>query len=44
MNGFDLDVSSKAAYHFMIKAMEEGKFRYALLHEWIAAHLVSLSG
>jgi death-on-curing protein len=44
MNGFDLDVSSKAAYQFMIKAMEEGKFRFALLHEWIAAHLVSLSG
>jgi death on curing protein len=44
MNGFDLDVSSKAAYQFMIKTMEEGKFRFALLHEWIAAHLVSLSG
>jgi death-on-curing protein len=44
VNGFDLDVSSKAAYEFMVKTMEEGKFRFALLHEWIAAHAVPLSG
>ncbi|MCU1303709.1 MAG: death-on-curing family protein [Candidatus Sulfotelmatobacter sp.] len=44
MNGFDLDVSSQAAYEFMIKAMEEGKFRFGLIHQWIAAHLVSLRG
>jgi prophage maintenance system killer protein len=43
-NGFDLDVSSKAAYEFMIEAMEQGKFRFTLIREWIAAHLVPLSG
>jgi death-on-curing protein len=44
VNGFDLDVSSKAAYEFMIKAMKQGKFRFQLIHEWIAALLVPLSG
>jgi death on curing protein len=44
VNGFDLDVSSRAAYEFMIKAMEEGKFRFGLIHEWIAAHLMPLVG
>jgi death-on-curing protein len=44
INGFDLNISSKAAYEFMIKAMEEGKFRFTLIHEWIAAHLVPLRG
>src|SRR5580693_7862386 len=44
INGFDLDVSSRAAYEFMIKAMEEGKFRLALLKEWISAQLVPLPG
>ena len=44
LNGFDLDVSGKAAYDFMLKTMEAGKFRFALLHEWIGAHLVPLSG
>jgi len=44
MNRFDLEVSHKGAYEFMIKAMEEGKFRFALIHEWIAAHLVPPSG
>jgi death-on-curing protein len=44
VNGFDLDVSSAAAFAFMMKNMAEGKFRFALLHEWIAAHLVPLSG
>ncbi|MGA9305647.1 MAG: type II toxin-antitoxin system death-on-curing family toxin [Candidatus Sulfotelmatobacter sp.] len=42
VNGFDLDLSSKAAYEFMIKAMERGKFRFGLIHEWIGAHLVPL--
>jgi len=42
MNGFDLDVASKAAFDFVMKALAEGKFRFALLHEWIAEHLVSL--
>jgi death on curing protein len=44
INGFDLDVSSKVAFEFMITAMEQGKFRFALLHEWIAAHLVAVAG
>ena len=44
MNGFDLDVSSKAAFAFVMKTMTEGKFRFALLHEWISAHLVPSSG
>jgi len=44
LNGFDLDISSKVAYEFMVKTMEAGKFRFALIHEWIAAHLVPLSG
>jgi death-on-curing protein len=44
LNGFDLDVSSRVAYDFMIKTMQEGKFRFGLLHEWISAHLVALSG
>ena len=44
MNGFDLDVCSKAAFEFMMKALAEGRFRFALLHEWISAHLAPLSG
>ncbi len=42
VNDFDLTVSSKAAFAFMIKTMEEGKFRFALLHEWISAHIAPL--
>ncbi|HTU41895.1 MAG TPA: type II toxin-antitoxin system death-on-curing family toxin [Candidatus Aquilonibacter sp.] len=42
VNGFDLDVSSHDAYDFMISAMEQGKFRFPLLREWILAHLVGL--
>jgi death on curing protein len=44
VNGFDLDITSKAAFSFVMKTMAEGKFRFALLHEWIAADLVPLSG
>jgi death-on-curing protein len=44
VNGFDLDVGIKAAFEFVIKAMADGKFRFALLHEWIAAHIVPLCG
>jgi len=43
LNGFDLNASSKAAFEFMIKAMSEGKFRFALLRGWIAEHLVPLA-
>jgi death-on-curing protein len=44
MNGFDLDVSSEAASEFMFGAMEQGRFRFALIHEWISAHIVPLPG
>ena len=44
LNGFDLDVSNKAAFEFIIKTIAEGKFRFALLHEWIAGHIVPLPG
>jgi len=44
VNGFDLDVSSKAAGDFMIRTIAGGKFRFALLHEWIAGHIVPLAG
>ncbi len=44
VNRFDLDVSSQAAFEFMIKRMEEGNFRFGLIREWIAAHLVPLLG
>jgi death on curing protein len=44
VNGFDLNISTEAAFEFIIKTMEEGKFRFALLHEWIAGHIVPLPG
>jgi hypothetical protein len=44
VNGFDLSISNKAAFEFIIKTMEEGKFRFALLREWIAGHIVPLPG
>ena len=40
VNGFDLNVTSDAASEFIRKTMADGKFRFALLHEWISAHLV----
>jgi prophage maintenance system killer protein len=43
-NGLDLDVGSKTANESMLNAMEQGKFRFALIHEWVAEHLVSLPG
>ena len=43
VNGFDLDVTSKAASEFMRKTMAEGKFRFPRIHEWISAHLVPLA-
>ena len=44
VNGFDLNVPSKAAFAFMMKTMADGKFRFAPLRDWIAAHLVPVSG
>jgi death-on-curing protein len=43
VNGFDLDVTSRAASDFVRKTMAEGKFRFARIHEWISAHLVPLA-
>ena len=31
-------------FEFMIKTIAEGKFRFALLHEWISGHIVPLPG
>ena len=42
VNGFDLDISSRAAFEFMMKTMADGKFRFARLHEWISAHLAQV--
>ena len=44
LNGFDLDISNKAAFEFMIKTIAEGKFPFDLLHEWISGHIVPLPG
>ncbi len=44
MNGVDLDVSSKSAGDFIIKTIPDGKFRFALLHDWIARYIVPLLG
>jgi death on curing protein len=44
VNGFDLDVGSRVALEFMMKTLAEGKFRFALLHDWITRHLVPLPG
>jgi death-on-curing protein len=43
VNGFDFNVSSRATLEFIMKTMAEGKFRFAVLHEWISAHLVPLA-
>jgi death on curing protein len=43
MNGFDLDVSSREAYEFIVNTMEAGKFRFPLIREGISAHLVPSS-
>jgi death-on-curing protein len=42
VNGFDLDVTNRAAFKFMMEAIADGKFRFALLHRWISVHLVPL--
>jgi len=44
MNGFDLNVSSKAASDFIFKTIADGKFRFALLRDWIGGHIVPLRG
>ena len=42
IDGFDLDVGSLVATRFVLKTLAEGKFRFAVLHEWIATRLVPL--
>jgi death-on-curing protein len=44
INGFDLDVNDDKAAEFMLKTLADGKFRFPLLHDWVSAHLVSLTG
>ena len=44
INGFDLDVTDKATFKFMIETMmTAGKFRFALLREWISGHIAPLA-
>jgi len=43
MNGFDLNITSNAASDFMFETISEGKFRFALLRDWIAEHLIPLA-
>jgi death-on-curing protein len=40
VNGKDLNVTSEQAADFILATLAEGKFRFALLREWIAGHLV----
>ncbi|MGB8831290.1 MAG: type II toxin-antitoxin system death-on-curing family toxin [Candidatus Sulfotelmatobacter sp.] len=42
INGYDLNVSGEAAYKFLLTKMEESRFRFPVLREWIAAHMVLL--
>jgi death-on-curing protein len=44
INGFDLDLTSEVGFEFMMKAIADGKFRFALLHERISVHRVPLAG
>jgi death-on-curing protein len=43
INEFDLSIPSETAFEFMIDAMSAGKFRFALLREWISAYIVPLT-
>jgi death-on-curing protein len=40
INGYDLEVSSAAAYEFMMQSIAKGKFRFAHILAWINAHIV----
>lgn len=41
INGFGLDLSGDEVAEFMLQNLAEGKFRFALLYEWISRHLVA---
>ena len=40
INGFDLEVDSAAAYHFMMRSIERREFRFAQILEWINARII----
>ena len=40
INGYDLQVSSVAAYEFMTQAIAKGEFRFAYILKWINNHVV----
>jgi death-on-curing protein len=40
LNGFDLDATPEAVFHFMMRDNDIREFRFAVIHEWIAAHLL----
>lgn len=39
INGYDLEVSSLAAYEFMMQSIASGEFRFGLILEWINNHI-----
>jgi death on curing protein len=39
VNGYDLEVSSLAAYDFMMQTIAIGEFRFGLIFEWINNHI-----
>ena len=39
MNGFDLEVDPTEAYDFMIEAIAKGRFRFAVILEWLKARI-----
>src|SRR5262250_1221856 len=39
VNGYDLEVEPTAAYGFIMQSLESGKFRFALVLDWINTHI-----
>lgn len=39
VNGWDLEVQPMAAYEFMMESISAGKFRFALILEWVNKHI-----
>ena len=39
VNGFDLDVDPVKAYEFIIDAIAKSQFRFAVILEWLNAHI-----
>ncbi len=42
MNGFDLEVAPVEAYDFMIEAIANSRFRFAMILEWLNSHISPL--